>query len=208
MATKRTAQVAIRNNQSEAILAVGVKHKYSDNYENNGQWGVVQPGGLTDKKLTVEYHTGFLTTGVDWYALIDPGVGPKADRETRCRWGVSWYSKDTKTLYYSNPENFRGVIDAAERITPATLAPVTAAAGILAGAAGPGAATAAMAAATVAGMTVSTLFNSEGTAGFKRHMLVTEDENQTTEIIINEDNTITFKSPSGISETVTATKSV
>ncbi|KXX80942.1 hypothetical protein MMYC01_203918 [Madurella mycetomatis] len=186
--TKRTARVAIRNNQPQPILAVGVKHKYSSVYQHEGEWGIVKPGELTDKTLTVEYNTGLFTTGVDW-------------------WGVSWYSEDMKTLYYSNPQNFRGVIENIEKITTPVLVTAGWVASDLANA-GATRHSLAHVATIVAGSTTAVLFNSEDTVGLKRHMLVEEDEDELTEIIINEDNTITFKSRSGISETVTATKSM
>ncbi|PKS05649.1 hypothetical protein jhhlp_008168 [Lomentospora prolificans] len=77
--TKRTAKVVIRNNTSNPIAAVGVAHKYSDDYKNSGSWGIVQPGEVTEETMEVEYNTGFLTTGRDW-------------------WLVTWYSMDMKTL--------------------------------------------------------------------------------------------------------------
>jgi len=78
--TKRTAYVAIRNEKSEPLIAVGVKHKYSDNYTNDGEWAIVQPGELSGETLKVEYNTGFLTTGVDWY--LPPSNSPlRKDRQ-------------------------------------------------------------------------------------------------------------------------------
>ncbi len=67
MPTKRTAYVRIRNETSEPLIAVGVKHKYSDNYKNDGAFAVVRPGELSADRMEVHYNTGFLTTGVDWY---------------------------------------------------------------------------------------------------------------------------------------------
>ncbi|KAK4456616.1 hypothetical protein QBC42DRAFT_214514 [Cladorrhinum samala] len=188
--TKRTAYVAIRNEKSEPLVAVGVKHKYSDDYTNDGEWAIVQPGELSGERLEVEYNTGFLTTGVDW-------------------WAISWYSPDMKTVYYSNPNNFRGIIDGFENLAPDVIAAAASAvAALIASPSGPGAVGAAVAASAAAKATTSALFNSEGTVGFKRHMLTSDDEGRTTEIVIRQDNTIEFRSSSGNSETVTSTKNV
>jgi len=114
-----------------------------------------------------------------------------------------------KTVYYSDPNNFRGIIDGFENIAPDAIAAAAGAvAGLIASPSGPGAVGAAVAAAAAAKATTSALFNSEGTEGFKRHMLTEEDEGATTEIVIRGDNTVEFRSKSGNSETVTSTKSV
>jgi hypothetical protein len=188
MATKRTAFASVRNNTSGPLVAVSVLHKYSDNYKDQHQWGIIQPGEIPSDRMQVEYNTGAFTTGRDW-------------------WIVTWYSPDMKTLYYSNPNNFRDIIDKLESVAPDA---ISAAAGAVAGLGtsltGPGAVAAAAAAAVAAKATTSALFNSEGTAGYKQHILRTEDEGQLTEIVINADRTITFKSRSGNSDTVSASK--
>jgi len=179
--TKRTAQVVIRNNTSNPIVAVGVVHKYSDDYRHEGNWGIVMPGQVTEEKMDVEYNTGFLTTGRDW-------------------WTVTWYSPDMKKYYYSAPENFRDIFDAVESVAPDVI--ISAAIALSALATG-GAATvpAAAAAAAVSKATTNQLLNSEGTSGFKQHILREEDEEEITEIVINDDGSIVFKSKSGNSET-------
>lgn len=188
MVTKRTAYAAVRNNTSEPLVGVSVVHKYSDNFKNQQQWGIIQPGEITADSLTVEYNTGEFTTGRDW-------------------WVITWYSKDMKTLYYSNPNNFRNIIDALESVAPDAIAAAAGAtAGLSTSLTGPGAVAAATATAVAAKATTAGLFNSEGTAGFKQHILRAEDEWQVTEIVINADRTITFKSKSGNSDTVSASK--
>ena len=188
--TKRTALASVRNNTDAPIVGVSVVHKYSDNYANEQQWGIILPGELGSEQLEVEYNTGAFTTGRDW-------------------WVVTWYNPEMTTLYYSDPENFRGIIDSLENIAPDAIA---AAAGAIAGLAGslsgPGAVAAAVGAAAVAKTTTSALFNSESTDGFKQHILREEDEDAFTEIVINGDRTITFKSNSGNSDTVSSEKSV
>jgi hypothetical protein len=188
MATRRTAFASVRNNTSGPLVAVSVVHKYSDNYKHQHQWGIIQPGDIPSDSMEVEYNTGAFTTGRDW-------------------WIVTWYSADMNTLYYSNPNNFRDIIDKLEGVAPDA---ISAAAGAIAGLStsltGPGAVAAAAAAAVAAKATTSALFNSESTAGFKQHILRAEDEGVLTEIVINADRTITFKSRSGNSDTVSASK--
>ncbi|OPB44851.1 hypothetical protein A0O28_0089890 [Trichoderma guizhouense] len=142
------------------------------------------------ESLKVEYNTGFFTTGRDW-------------------WFISWYSQDMKTLYYSNPQNFRGAFDAIEKsVSPELvyqagmlLAPIAVISG------GPVLAVpVTLATIAVAKATTNRLYEMEETAGFKQHILREEDEGKVTEIIINEDETITFKSKSGGSETVYTSK--
>lgn len=114
-----------------------------------------------------------------------------------------------KTLYYSNPQNFRGAFDAIEKsVSPELvyqagmlLAPIAMISG------GPVLAVpATLATIAVAKATTNRLYEMEETAGFKQHILREEDEGKVTEIIINEDETITFKSKSGGSETVYTSK--
>lgn len=186
--TKRTALATIRNNTSEPLVGVSVIHKYSDDYKHDKQWGVIQPGELASETMEVEYNTGAFTTGRDW-------------------WIVTWYSPDMSTLHYSDPNNFRGILDSLESVAPDMIAAAAGAiAALPAGISGPGAVGAAVAAAAAAKSTTEGLFNSEGTDGFKQHILREEDEGAVTEIVINEGGDITFKSNSGDSDTVSSTK--
>ena len=188
--TKRTALVSVRNNTDTPLVGVSVVHKYSDNYKNEHQWGIIPVGEIPDEKMEVEYNTGAFTTGRDW-------------------WVVTWFSPDMKTLYYSDPNNFRDLIDGLENLGPDVIAAVAGAiAGLSGSLTGPGAVAAAAGAAAAAKTVTSALFNSEGTEGFKQHILRGEDENELTEIVINGDRSITFKSKSGDSDTVTSEKPV
>lgn len=108
-------------------------------------------------------------------------------------WFVAWYNKDLTRRWYSNPTNFHDVIDKLETVDPQDIK-----------AAGSGR----EAADNLARLTTEKLFNSESTAGFKQHILRVEDANRLTEIIINSDRTITFKSKSGRSDTVAAESTV
>ncbi|KAH6603174.1 transmembrane amino acid transporter family [Trichoderma cornu-damae] len=183
--TKRTASVSIHNNTSKPVVGISLIHKYSDVYKHRKEWGAIPAGDSSQDSLQVEYNTGFFTTGRDW-------------------WFISWYSQDMKTLYYSNPQNFRGAFDAFEKgvsgdaiaYAGTLLSPISIVTG------GVLALPAALAAGAAAKSTTDALFSSEDTSGFKQHILRDEDAGKTTEIVINEDQTITFKSQSGNSETV------
>ncbi|KAH0521847.1 hypothetical protein TsFJ059_005782 [Trichoderma semiorbis] len=188
--TKRTATVSIRNNTSKPIVGISLIHKYSDLYKHRKEWAAIPAGDSSTESLKVEYNTGFFTTGRDW-------------------WFISWYSQDMKTLYYSSPQNFRGAFDAIEKgVSPELvyqagmlLAPIAVISG------GPVLAVpATLATVAVAKATTNGLYETEETAGFKQHILREEDEGKVTEIIINEDETITFKSHSGDSETMYTSK--
>ncbi|KAH8674815.1 hypothetical protein BGZ60DRAFT_404871 [Tricladium varicosporioides] len=188
---KQTAQVSVRNNWDQPLVGVSVIHKYSDDYKNHGEWGIIKPGELAPETMDVEYNTGFLTTGRDW-------------------WVITWYSADMKTQYYSDPVNFRNIIDALEKVAPSVVkvAMKTVAAG-MAAEAGPGAVVAAKNAAKVlAKVANEALFNTESTDGFKQHILRSEDAGKLTEIVINKDRSITFKSKSGNSDTGTSSRKV
>jgi len=189
MATRRTAFASVRNNTSGPLVAVSVVHKYSDNYKHQHQWGIIQPGEIPSDRWEVEYNTGAFTTGRDW-------------------WLVTWYSEDMKTLYYSNPNNFRGLFDTLDRTAPEAVgAAASLATKILASPTGPvGSIAAGFVAGRAAKATTALLFNTESTEGYKGHTLFEEDANSETEIIIRDNNTIIFKSKSGVSETVYASK--
>ncbi len=113
-----------------------------------------------------------------------------------------------RTLYYTSPDNFRGLIDGAEKVGPLVV-PVTAGAiaGLIASPTGLGLA-AGLAVTTAAGATCAAVFNSEGTDGFKQHMLTSDDEGRETEIVIKENNMVEFRSNSGTSTTGYASKRV
>lgn len=188
MPTHRTAHASVRNDTSQPIYAVGLAHKYSDNYKNAGQWGIIQPGHLSGP-MTVDYNTGFLTTGHDW-------------------WKVIWATVDKsgkKTLHYSDPNNFRNLLDWLENLGPSVISSVAGAVAAIATAeTGPGAVVAAAGAAAGAKIFTDAFLNSESTAGFKQHYLEAGDENTLVQIIIHEDTTITIKSQSGTSNTVSS----
>lgn len=181
MPTKRTALATVQNSTDQPIFAVSLVHKYSDNYKNSKEWAVIKPGETAAEALTVEYNTGFGTTGRDW-------------------WLISWYNADMTVQYVSAPNNFRGIIDVLETIAPAVVGGAAAAAAILVDAASASttkAATAALVA--IANKTTEKLTNDESTVGFKQHIVRSEDEGNVTKVIIGSD--ISFNSESGVSNT-------
>ncbi|KJZ79964.1 hypothetical protein HIM_00678 [Hirsutella minnesotensis 3608] len=185
-ATDRKAKVSVRNNSKQPILDVSVIHKYSDVFKNNQTWPSIQPGEIAkDLTLEVQYRTGFGAIGGDW-------------------WAITWVGADQKTSFASKPLNFRNIIDFIEADSPRALSTAASvAAGIAATGLGPvGMVGAAVTTAIATHRVTSYLFNTESTVGFKRHDLTTVDENQLTEIVINDDGTIQFKSKSGESATV------
>jgi len=92
MVTHQTAQVVVKNNTQKLLKSVNVVHKYSTNYTNRGDWGpealspTPVPGEISSP-MVVDYNTGFLTTGEDW-------------------WLVVWQYEGDLQLYYTNPNNF------------------------------------------------------------------------------------------------------
>jgi hypothetical protein len=180
--TKRIANVSIQNMTSGPIVA-GFSHKYSNVYKDSGE-GLINPFSV--KKVgTAKYHTGFGTTGKDW-------------------WIVSFVDNKGCT-YTSSPRNGRAFIDGLEKgVKDAGLSIIpigakTATAGFFmpeptskAVLIGVGALT------TGLGAAMYGLSNEESTRGFKQHILRSEDK--ALMIMVNEKQA-TFISPSGVSTT-------
>ncbi|RDA93686.1 hypothetical protein CP533_4870 [Ophiocordyceps camponoti-saundersi (nom. inval.)] len=190
--TKRTARVTIKNNSPGDIKSVSLVHKYSDVYNNRAEWPVIKRFTSPDyhHHAIVDFNTGPLTTGRDW-------------------WLLSFYTDDMSTNYFTNPNNFRNVFDFLESVGPTvTISIAGATAGILGALAGPATSViASTAAAAVAKATTDGLFNAESTVGFKQHILRTEDADRITTIVINRDYSVTFYSHSETpSYTVTSSR--
>ena len=180
MVTQRKGPVQIVNNTGRTLLSVSIAHKYSDNYKNEHTWELIK-NQETSSTTTVDYNTGFGTTGRDW-------------------WLVTWVDNKGNT-YMTDPKNFQDVLNFFEKITNSIAEPlVTLGTAVATGSPEPSTKTLAAAAAVVGGLTTS-LLNTEGTAGFKQHILRAEDEGRPTKIIIKEDNKVEFNSKSGISKT-------
>lgn len=173
----QTAQVVVLNKTGRALRYVNILHKYSDNYRNTREWGVGADSPAprpseASSAMSVDYNTGFLTTGRDW-------------------WLVTWQFEGERKFYYTNPDNFRSIIDFLE-------APVKALVDKALDAIGeeyPGLSDAGK-------IIVNLAFNTESTAGLKQHILRDEDAGRVTQILINADNTVEWHSPSGTSSTV------
>lgn len=178
--TKRTGQYYATNNFGRPLQAIHVFHKYSDNYKDKITWDNIPSGGNTPA-APARYHTGAFTTGRDW-------------------WLVAWLD-DRNKFFMTDPKNGRAFFDALEKGTKAVLEGMREyvkqakpksdgeAAALLVGA--------------ICDMVFSPMLNSESTAGFKQHILRSEDEGRPTQIVIDSEGSknVAFKSASGKSET-------
>lgn len=183
MPTHRKAKVAIENQTGQRLLSVSVGHKYSNDFKNTYDWeGPIEIGKTTNADMVVDYNTGFLTTGRDW-------------------WVVSWVTEDGKT-HVTNPKNLRGIIDFLEGIGSKIAAPLASLATALSLAPEPVISKATGAAVAVTSVVVGGFCNSESTNGFKQHILRSEDQDAPVKIILKRDKTV-FHSKSGQSETGT-----
>ncbi len=200
---KQHADVQVVNKTGKVISYVQVLHKYSNVYTDDLAWyGTLANGDKTTSKV-VDYNTGALTTGRDW-------------------WYIAWVDTDSSTIHYSDPTNFRGIIDIMETYSGVVI-PIAATVAAAAGSAACAAATAGACAAAGVPATVSVasaagaaiasaasgkLLEDGGTKGFKQHILRSEDANKTVKITLNSDNTIEIKSKSGVSKTVWSSKKI
>lgn len=70
MPTTRKAEVRLRNESSRNFVAVGVAHKYSNLFRHEMEWSAVAANTSAQETFTVEFNTGFLTTGRDWWYVV------------------------------------------------------------------------------------------------------------------------------------------
>lgn len=197
--TRNRARVRIVNQSGRDIQpgSINVAHKYSSLYKNQLQFSKGLGNGENDNgdgSQIVDYHTGFLTTGVDW-------------------WIVTWVFADEKAIYQTNPNNFRCFIDEVEKFGPKA---ITTAAAAIAGVAACGfppvagcaaSPAAAAGAAVAAGYISKALLSDEATCGFKQYILRDEDDKKHSPdtyvtITIKPNRELTFSSPSGSAKTV------
>ncbi|KNG89157.1 hypothetical protein ANOM_002982 [Aspergillus nomiae NRRL 13137] len=116
-----------------------------------------------------------------------------------------------KTFHYSDSENFCKAFDTIEGVDPALWLTLAASVGSIASTAagnGPFNKTAAGVAALAARPLTAGFLAPTTTVGFKQPILREEDDSADIEIIIHEDTTITIKSPSGVSQTVSTKKAI
>jgi hypothetical protein len=186
--TTRTANVVVQNATGYNLEFVTVAHKYSSDYKETQTWGNLPNGQITPSPLSVRYNTGAFTTGRDW-------------------WSVAFRVKGSRTVYVTNPNNFRSLIDRAETLGT----PLLNAAGQIGGnAAGkyiagePGGTIGGKIGGQAGQALGNALFNAESTVGFKAHTLRGEDEasSRGQTVIRIERNQVKFISPSGTSTTV------
>ncbi|KAK2834898.1 hypothetical protein FQN49_006804 [Arthroderma sp. PD_2] len=177
---KKTARVTVVNNTTRPVVAVSVIHKSSKAYKNRSQWAMIQPGENSSPELQVDYPA---TTDND-------------------SWLVIWYSEDLQALWHSDPTDSVFPGDLLDRQTREEVQKVEEA---LATGSEPGSRGAQLASA-LAKSTTDRLFNSDSTEGFAQHVLRDEDADQLTEIVINANDTVTFKSRSSSTETRVSSK--
>ena len=144
---ERKADVQVVNKTGRDIEFVTVAHKYSDNYKESKTWGNMANGVASKDTLEVQYHTGFGTTGQDW-------------------WLITWRYKGDPTVYMTAPKNFREIVDAVEKLAITALPAAGKFVGSLIGGEAGG---------EIGGPAAkemgSALLNSESTVGFKSHIL-------------------------------------
>lgn len=129
--------------------------------------------------FSVAHVTGFGTTGRDW-------------------WVVSWYNSDLKNYCNTDPNNFRGFFDAVDHVAPALITAVPAVANPIIT---EGDIESTGKADELAWATTSALFNSEGTKGYKQHILRIDDSQRFVDIHIKTGGNVEIRSPSGVSTT-------
>ncbi|KAK2590049.1 hypothetical protein QQS21_012277 [Conoideocrella luteorostrata] len=70
-----------------------VNYKYHNKYKDVLHWKTIQPGNTSEPaKVKVRYNTGLTTKGISW-------------------WKVFWYNEERTTMFISNPNNYRNVVD-------------------------------------------------------------------------------------------------
>jgi hypothetical protein len=94
MPDHRKAQATVINQTGCRLDSLIVVHKYSDIYKNKMEWHDVADGTSTTP-IDIDYHTGPLTTGKDW-------------------WYVEWRCGVTRCLI--NPQNFRPGLDLVDKV--------------------------------------------------------------------------------------------
>jgi len=179
MATHQKVSIEIVNNWGNTLLSVSVAHKYSDDYKNDHLWENIK-NGETTSTTKVDFNTGWLTTGRDW-------------------WVVTWVDNKGDT-YITDPKNFRDIVDFLEKIGDDIAVPMAVITAWVATGDPEPTSKAVAAAVAVTSAVAKQFLNTEGTVGYKQHILREEDKNRPTRIIIKK-NEVEFNSNSGTSTT-------
>jgi hypothetical protein len=67
--THRNARARIINRTGVKIEFLTLAHTYSDNYKNAKIFSNIEPNSISNGYLIVDYHTGFMCYGTDWWWL-------------------------------------------------------------------------------------------------------------------------------------------
>lgn len=175
----RTAKGKVVNYTHKDIADVIVLHKYSNVYKDSYRTGPLhrrQNGnhGQISNGFNLRYNTGIGTTGQDWFHIIV-------------------FFQDGSVLRLA-PQNFRGIVDAAEGAILSSITSISKAIGTAVGIKGADAAVQTL---------LGAMLNSESTVGFKSHILRAKDEDSDacTYIDVYDDH-VDFHSKSGNNDNV------
>lgn len=142
---------------------------------------MVQPGKASIPEMEVEYPAGSSSS-----------FRSGGDNS----WLAVWYSEDLQALWHSEPRESVFPVDMLDKQSREEIQRVEEA---LATGSEPGSKGAQLATA-LARSTTDRAFNSNSLEGLVRHQLRDEDANEVTELVINTNETMTFKSKSGTTE--------
>ncbi|EGD95200.1 hypothetical protein TESG_02692 [Trichophyton tonsurans CBS 112818] len=178
----KTARVRVVNNTTRPIVAISVIHKCSNNsHKSHQEWVMVQPGKASMPEMEVEYPAG---------------SGSSSSSGGDNSWLAVWYSEDLQALRHSEPRESVFPVDMLDKQSREEIQRVEEA---LATGSEPGSKGAQLATA-LARSTTDRAFNSNSLEGLVCHQLRDEDANEMTELVINANETMTFKSKSSTTE--------
>ncbi|EFR05080.1 hypothetical protein MGYG_08089 [Nannizzia gypsea CBS 118893] len=180
-ANTKTACVRVVNNTARPIVAISVIHKCSNTRKSRQEWAILQPGKTSTPDLEVEYPAS---------SSSRPSSG--GDNS----WLIVWYSEDLQALWHSDPIESVFPVDILDKQSREEVQKVEEA---LATGSEPGSKGAQLATA-LAKATTDQAFNSSNLEGLVQHQLRDEDANDVTELVINANETMIFKSKSGSTE--------
>lgn len=180
--TKRTAYVRLINNFNLTLTNVTLYHKFSDDYKSVKVWDAIQPGEVTKETLTVNFDTG-MTLGADWWKIV-------------CVSGADGQA----SVYFSDPQNYRSVVEYLERAATGALAVPGAILGAILGLLDGGISGILFGARVGVGIAEAVNINLERTSddlsNYWRFDLKTVDDGQIVSIALDPDMTMEFESKS------------